>query len=69
MYPPICLSAPPQDFLLRAAVAQTGLGALPPQVAIYITNRVDANGTQLTGANGTAYTVTFRTPTPAAYFW
>ncbi|KAI8468118.1 MAG: hypothetical protein J3K34DRAFT_479228 [Monoraphidium minutum] len=56
-------------FLLRAAVAQQGLGALPPQVAIYITNKVDASGTLLSGAGNASYTVTFDTPPPAAYFW
>ncbi|WP_230742755.1 DUF1254 domain-containing protein [Methanooceanicella nereidis] len=39
------------DYLLRAAVADGGLGAVLPQEAIYAKSEVDSDGQQLNGAN------------------
>jgi len=57
------------DYLYRAATALSGLGALDPAEAIYMTCSVDMDGRPLSGAN--RYTITFAADglPPARAFW
>ena len=57
------------DYLYRASVALTGLAALEPAEAMYVTCKSDATGRPLSGAN--AYRLTFPADglTPARAFW
>lgn len=58
-----------EDYLYRALVALTGLGALEPAEAVYLTCNADSNGRPLSGAN--AYRLTFPAQglPPAGAFW
>jgi hypothetical protein len=58
-----------EDYLYRALVALTGLAALEPAEAVYLTCNFDANGQPLSGAN--AYRLTFPAGglPPARAFW
>jgi hypothetical protein len=57
------------DYLYRAATALTGLGALEPAEAVYVTCTADSEGRPLSGAN--RYEITFPTDAlpPAREFW
>jgi hypothetical protein len=55
------------DERFRAAVALSGLGALPEREAIYLTAMRDAGGAPL--APGRAYRIDFSTPPPVEAFW
>jgi hypothetical protein len=56
------------DYLLRAATALQGLGALTNNIATYYNNDQDSSGKPLTGANGTVYTITFPVAPPSNFF-
>jgi hypothetical protein len=56
------------NYMLRAAYALQGLGALSNNVATYYINNVDSKGGLLTGANGTVYTITFDQKVPTNFF-
>lgn len=56
------------QYLLRAAIALQGLGALSSNIATYFNVQTDQNGAPLTGANGTVYTITFPSAPPANFF-
>ncbi len=55
------------NYILRAAVAYKGLGALPAEEASYLTANVDANDESMTGDH--SYELTFPTAPPAEAFW
>ncbi|MGD9882253.1 MAG: DUF1254 domain-containing protein [Reyranella sp.] len=57
------------DYLYRAFIALTGLGALEPTEAVYMTSSTDAAGRPLSGAS--RYTLTFPADglPPARAFW
>ncbi|KAK9797406.1 hypothetical protein WJX73_006787 [Symbiochloris irregularis] len=55
------------DYLYRATTARGGLGALPPQEAIYFTATTDADGEPLDGS--VPHTITFAENPPAGAFW
>jgi hypothetical protein len=56
------------QYLYRASTALHGLGALANNVATYYDCNKDSTGAQLTGANGTVYTLTFPSAPPSKVF-
>nr|QOL01276.1 putative extracellular protein TR9_078 [Trebouxia lynnae] len=58
-----------KDYLLRAQIARSGLGALPASQSIYATTTRDSQNRTLDASTGNNYTVTFPLPLPARAFW